>query len=168
MIFSFQNKLINLRITRMIYGIFLIIGVSGCDYIALPQYWVCNGQNLQILENIQGEVLDQYAGQQKLMLELHNGVVSQFASPAAFGRYEVCIQTPKQVFFEFPACTELTNAIEKRPAYHRWGVLNVGDGVLAFGDERWIDDIRIRSGGSFSCRYLGSQYSYSDMFLIND
>jgi hypothetical protein len=168
MIFSFKINVVILRITKVICGIFLIVGISACDYIALPQYWVCNGQNLQILENMKGEMLDQYAGNQKLMLEIHNGVVSQFASPAAFGRYEVCIQTPKQVFFEFPACTDFSTTVEKQPAYHRWGVLNFGDGNLAFGDERWIDDIRIRSGGNFSCQYLGRQYSYSDMFLTND
>lgn len=142
--------------------------LGACNYRGFPEYWVCNGQHLQIVQNLQGDILERYTGNQKLMLEIYNGTVSQFASPAAFGKYEVCSHTENSILFEFPHCQLHTEQESNRPRYRRWGLLDIHNGVLAFGDERNLENILIRSGGSFGCRYLGRTYSYSDMLLEND
>lgn len=146
----------------------VVLLISACKFNGLPEYWACSGQNLQIIQNKQGDVLERYIGNQKMMLEIYNHSVSQFSSSAVFGKYEVCSQTENLILFEFPQCRFHMNESLNQPSYRRWGLLDVQNGILAFGDERNLENIQIRSGGSFDCRYLGNTYSYRDMLLEND
>jgi hypothetical protein len=166
---SIANSLSALRkrfVQTSLLGFLCIL--TSCQYLDLPEYWLCRGQHLQIVQGEAGEILEKYRGNQKLMLEIYNSSVSQFASPAAFGKYDVCLRTSHLILFEHPQCQDKSSLSNRELPYRRWGALDIRNGIFAFVDERVLKNVTIRSGGTFECRYLGYSYAYDDMLLDND
>lgn len=143
--------------------------IFGCKNFAFPEYWVCTGKSIQIVKNNQQETIERYEGSQRLILEIYGDVVSQFASPAAFGKYDLCENSKEILLFEYPKCEDVSEMSEQHNMdYKRWGVLQKSEGLLAFSEFRRLKEIKILSGGTYSCQYLGGHYSYKDLSFVDE
>ncbi|SMC30839.1 hypothetical protein [Polynucleobacter kasalickyi] len=164
---STQRVLFPLRFMWLKLSILLCMSflLDSCRYPKQPEYWNCHGTNTQVVINKNKNKLEIYEGRQVLMIEIFNQSLSQFAAPATFGRYEICINNSEKVIFKYPNCSSMEDQNGVLKEYQREGVLSKNTGFLFFDEERTLEDKKIISSGAYSCRYLGYRYSYKDMNL---
>ncbi len=166
---SMQSYLLKIGFNKLIFTYFLTsLFLSSCKQIDQPNYWKCYGKATQVVQSQDHENVETYEGDQKLMIEVFLQSVSQFASPATFGRYELCLNTSEKMVFKFPSCESLVLNDDATVGYVREGILQKPQGLLTFKEQRVLGDKKIISNGSYSCRYLGSSYSYKDLNLENN
>jgi len=160
---------LKIRFNKLIF-IYLLASLllSSCKQFEQPDYWSCYGKATQVVQNKEHENLETYEGDQKLMIEVFMQSVSQFASPASFGRYELCLNTAEKMVFKFPNCQTSKLQDDASNSYVREGILQKSQGLLIFKEQRILGDKKILSNGSYSCRYLGSSYSYRNLNLENN
>ena len=135
----------------------------GCDRMQLPDYWLCQGESIQTVVSVNGDIQESYRGKEPLMLEVWNGGVYQFLQPSLSGKYYRCSvptgskENPDNLYFQMPNCQS-----SKPETFSRNGVLNLSTGALRLDERRRVGDQTIFNGATYNCRNLGHTFSFAD------
>jgi hypothetical protein len=157
----------HLKRHRHIYILATLLLLLGCNEAMVPIYWTCTGQHTQVVRDKLNQTKEEYGGTQKLFIEIFHDSVSQINAPAAFGVYKLCSDTRETTSFSYPDCLSLSGISlgneGSKSTYVRHGSLNKRNGQLIFNEVRKLNELNIYSSGTYTCRYLGSQYEYEEM-----
>lgn len=149
---------------------FMCLILSGCDRSNLPEYWLCHGDTTQRVYDQQGVLLEEYSGNDPIMLEIFGSKIYQFLSPAYSSEYFICPDSSGKhlLAFQSGVCVEKQDAVQRSKIPNRTGNLDPGTGQLMIGELRAFDNKKIISNGSFSCHKLGHSFSFNDFNHAKD
>jgi len=151
-IFLFSpNECMNNTITCSVIYCILI---NSCHAFELPRYWLCQGSSQQISTHDQMNI-EQYKGNDPVLLEIFSNKVYQFFSPALAGAYIQCSTAQDILMFQREDCQAQTDQ-----KYFRQGTLNLQTGQLIFTESRKIKSKEIRGIGQYQCQYMGHTYNF--------
>ena len=128
--------------------------INPSHALELPRYWLCQGTSQQISTQDQMNI-EQYKGNDPVLLEIFSNKVYQFFSPALAGAYVQCATNQDTLMFQREDCQAQT-----KQKYFRQGVLNLQTGQLIFSESRKIKSKDIRGTGQYQCQYLGNTYNF--------
>jgi len=135
-------------------GVSYFILVNTSIALELPQYWLCQGLSHQFIKE-DGNDVEQYSGNDLVLLEIFSQRVHQFFSPAIAGAYVQCLNTQQTLIFQRENCQPKTNQ-----KYFRQGTLNLQTGELLFTEYRKLKRREIFGQGQYQCQFIGHTYNF--------
>ena len=149
----------NVNYARQFHLFALVLHITACSQVDLPEYWLCSGTSQQTFTTHSGQILSTHSGREQVLLERYKDTVFQFNAPALFGLFVVCASTPGQWLFRNDQCTIPSD----NSSVYREGVLTLADGQLRFNDRRTLPDGVATVHAEYTCKPLGSSYSFKDL-----
>jgi hypothetical protein len=137
-----------------ILSVFVLL--SACDEATLPSYWLCQGTSSQKVEAV-NQASVEYRGADPVLLEVFQGHVYQFFSPAMAGAYRQCpSQQADRMLFRMTDCQE-----QGQQSYFRQGELNLQTGQLQFSETRYGKEFSVTGAGQYQCQFIGHTYEFT-------
>ena len=141
---------------KALMAIALVALLGACDQNSLPRYWLCQGSTQQVV-TATNQTQEKYSGADPVLLELFQGHVYQFFSPALAGSFVQCpSQQGESLIFRMNDCQQKGDQ-----SYFREGILNQKSGTLVFSEFRQISEHTILGSGQYQCQFIGSTYSFT-------
>jgi hypothetical protein len=141
---------------KALIAIALVALLGACDQNSLPRYWLCQGSTQQVF-TATNQTQEKYSGSDPVLLELFQGHVYQFFSPALAGSFVQCpSQQGDSLIFRMNDCQQ-----KGGQSYFREGTLNQKSGTLVFSEFRQMSEHTILGSGQYQCQFIGSTYSFT-------
>jgi hypothetical protein len=148
---------------KALIAIGLVALLGACDRDNLPHYWLCQGSTEQVV-SIAKHVQEKYSGSDPVLLELFQGHIYQFFSPALAGSFVQCpSQQGDSLVFRMNDCQQKGDQ-----SYFREGILNQKSGTLIFSEFRQMSEHTILGSGQYQCQFIGSTYSFTPFNHANE
>jgi hypothetical protein len=131
-----------------------LILVSGAEAIELPNYWICEGRSHQKILSSNNQ-LEEYSGNDPVLLEVFDKKLNQFIAPALFGMFVQCQSQADVLIFQKDNCQP-----EADHTSYRRGQLDLRSGELLFTEIRYSKGLKIIGDANYQCKFIGHRYNF--------